>query len=141
MPVRKTPTRHKKAAATKPSTLEVAPGPSASAVRAELIARAALNKKAEDVMILDVRGLTGYAEFVVISSGTSERQVSAVAEGIEKDLKEAGHRVIGVEGHGVGHWVLLDYGDVVAHVFESEVRAFYDLEGLWADAPREKFSA
>ena len=103
---------------------------------ARLAADAALDKKAENVVILDVRGLTSYADYFVVASGTSDRQVSAIADGIEERMKKAGHRTIGVEGYTRGHWVLLDFGDVVAHVFYEEARAFYDIEGLWADARR-----
>jgi ribosome-associated protein len=107
---------------------------------AQRIAALVLDKKALDVLILDVRGMTSYADYFVIASGDSERQVSAMAEHVEVTLKniENGWRPIGTEGHDTGHWVLLDYGEVVAHLFFTEVRAFYDLEGLWADAPRER---
>ena len=103
---------------------------------AQIAAKAALDKKAENVVILDVRGLTSYADYFVVASGTSDRQVSAIADAIEEQMKKAGHRTIGVEGYTRGHWVLLDFGDVVAHVFYEEARAFYDIEGLWADARR-----
>ncbi len=99
-------------------------------------AQAGLEKKAEEVLVLDVRALTSYAEQFVLLSGTSERQVEAIAENIELALKKQGERPIGVEGYGHGTWVLLDYGDVVVHVFHRDTRAIYDLEGLWADAPQ-----
>lgn len=108
----------------------------ASLEMARLAAKAALDKKGEDVVILDVRGLTTYADYFVIASGTSDRHVTALADNVEEQLKKAGHRTIGVEGYTRGHWVLLDFGDVVAHVFYDEARAFYDLEGLWSDAIR-----
>jgi len=79
-----------------------------------------------------------YADFFVIASGESERQVSAMAEYLQEKLSERQLRPLGVEGQESGSWVLLDFGEVVAHLFFSETRAFYDLEGLWADAPREK---
>ncbi len=103
-----------------------------------LVAQAGLSKKAEEVVILDVRGLSSVADFFVIMSGNGPRQVNAVAEAVEEELGKLGHKTIGSEGRSVGQWVLLDYGDVVAHVFEPEVRAHYDLEGNWADAPRER---
>ena len=109
-------------------------GPSFEA--AKIGAQAALDKKAEDVVILDVRGLTSYADYFVVASGTSDRQVSAIADAIEEQMKIYGHRTIGGEGYTRGHWVLLDFGDVVAHIFYEEARAFYDIEGLWADARR-----
>jgi ribosome-associated protein len=99
-------------------------------------ARAALEKKAEDVVVLDLRGVSGYTDFLVIGSGTNERQLEAIAEGVEKELTAQGHRVIGSEGQRGGRWVLLDFGDVVVHVFHGDDRTHYDLEGLWADAPR-----
>lgn len=103
-------------------------------------ARAGLEKKAEDVMVIDVRGMTTYAEHFVVLSGASDRQVQSIAEGIEFALKELGERPIGVEGYGNGTWVLLDYGDVVIHVFHQDTRQDYDLEGLWADAPRTRLT-
>ena len=99
-------------------------------------ARAALEKKAEDVVVLDLRGVSGYTDFLVIGSGQSDRQLEAIAEGVEKELKEQGHRKVGSEGLRGGRWVLLDFGDVVIHVFHQDERAHYDLEGLWADVPR-----
>lgn len=97
-----------------------------------------LDKKGLEVLILDVRGKTSYADYFVIASGESERQVSATAEHVETELSEGGIRPLGVEGYETGHWVLLDYGEVVVHLFHTEVRAFYDLEGLWTDVPHER---
>ena len=105
---------------------------------ARLAGRAALEKKAGDVLLLDLRGLSGYADFLVLSSGGNERQLDAVADGVEKAMKEAGHRLVGAEGQHSARWQLLDFGDVVVHVFHEEERHHYDLEGLWADAPRER---
>ncbi len=99
-------------------------------------ARAALEKKADEVVVLDLRGVSGYTDFLVIGSGQSDRQIEAIAEGIEKELKAQGHRKVGSEGERGGRWVLLDFGDVVVHVFHQDERTHYDLEGLWADAPR-----
>jgi ribosome-associated protein len=99
-------------------------------------ARAALEKKAEEVAVLDLREVSGYTDFLVICSGSSDRQLEAIAESVEKELAAQGHRVIGSEGQRGGRWVLLDFGDVVVHVFHQDERAHYDLEGLWADAPR-----
>ena len=105
---------------------------------AHRLANLLLDKKAEEVVILDVRGKTSYADYFVIASGDSERQVAAMAEYVETKLREEGVRPLGTEGYETGRWVLLDLGEVVAHLFFAEVRAFYDLEGLWTDAPREK---
>ena len=98
-------------------------------------ARAALEKKAENLVLVDLRGKATYADFLVICSGTNERQLEAVAEAVERSLHEAGQRLIGSEGARGSKWVLLDFGDVVVHVFHEEERAYYDLEGLWSDAP------
>jgi ribosome-associated protein len=97
-----------------------------------------LDKKAVDVLILDVRDKASYADYFVIASGESERQVSAMGEHLEEKLRERHVRPLGVEGQESGSWVLLDFGEVVTHLFCAETRAFYDLEGLWADVPREK---
>lgn len=103
-----------------------------------ITAEAALEKKAYDILILEIRELTSIADFFVICSGKSDRQVQAIATNIETELRKRGIKPLGIEGFREGRWVLLDYGDVVVHVFYAPVRAFYDLEGLWADAPRLK---
>ncbi len=118
-------------------TAQVAENPEAKALAGK-IAQLVLDKKASDVLILDVRGKTSYADYMVIASGESDRQVSAMAEGVLSGLKQDGVTAVGSEGQETGNWVLLDFGDVVAHLFFSEVRGFYDLEGLWSDAPRER---
>jgi ribosome-associated protein len=105
---------------------------------AQRIAQSVLDKKASDVVILDVRGMTSYADYVLIGSGESERQVTAMAENVLEQLRKVGRKPLGSEGMETGHWVLLDFGEVVAHLFYTEARSFYDLEGLWADAPKEK---
>lgn len=96
----------------------------------------ALDVKAEEVVVLDVRGLASFADYFVIMSGQSTRHVQALAEAIDEELyaKRAGTRYS--EGLREGLWVLLDLGEVVVHVFYHEQRSFYDLEGLWHDAPR-----
>ena len=123
------------------STLD-APRERAIALDAERTARraaqAALEKKAEDLVLVDLRGKATYADFLVICSGTNERQLEAVAEAVERSLHEAGQRLIGSEGARGGKWVLLDFGDVVVHVFHEQERAYYDLEGLWSDAPMNR---
>ncbi len=100
------------------------------------IAKAALDKKGEEVTVLDVRGLTSYADYFVVVTADSDRQASAIADHVEQTMKEQGVSKVGVEGYEGGRWILVDYGDVVAHVMNKESRGFYDLEGLWADAPR-----
>ena len=104
--------------------------------RLDLYVQAVLGKKAESVVVLDVRGLTSIADAFIICSGRSNRQVSAVAEHVERFLKKEGIRPLSVEGRKEGHWVLMDYGQVIIHVFYTETRFFYDLEGLWVDARR-----
>lgn len=105
---------------------------------AQQVASLVLEKKGADVLILDTRGMTSYADYLVIASGDSERQVTAMAEHVETKLREQGVRPLGTEGQQTGQWVLLDFGEVVTHLFHAEARGFYDLEGLWADAPREQ---
>jgi ribosome-associated protein len=97
---------------------------------------AALRKKAFDLMLLDVGGISGYADYLLLASGRSTRQAGAIAEGVERALKKAGIKPLGLDGLKEGRWALLDYGDVVVHVFHQPVREFYDLESLWSDAPR-----
>jgi ribosome-associated protein len=110
--------------------------PDSARGRADLIARAGLDKKAEDVLVLDVRGLTSYADYFVLMTADSDRQAGAIADAVDETLEAEGASKVGVEGYQGGRWILVDYGDVVAHVFNREARGFYDLEGLWADAPR-----
>jgi ribosome-associated protein len=104
--------------------------------RAVAAVAAGLDKKAENPVVLDVRGLSGVADYFVILSADSDRQAAAVADAVDDRVTALGAERIGVEGRGGGGWVLLDFGDVVVHVFSPETRSFYDLEGLWADAPR-----
>ena len=99
-----------------------------------LYINAALGKKAIDLVVLDVRKLSSIADVFIICSGRSNRQVMAIAEHIQVDLKKHGITPLSVEGKKEGHWVLLDYGHVIIHVFYEPVRSFYDLEGLWIDA-------
>ena len=101
------------------------------------IAAAGLDKKALNVEIIDVRGKVDYAEYVVLMSGRSDCQVNAIAQGVQRDMRtEHGVRCLGVEGLPQGHWALLDFGDVVVHVFHHDMRGYYDLEALWIDAAR-----
>jgi len=104
----------------------------------DLYVKAALGKKAISLVILDVRELTSIADVFIVCSGNSNRQVSAIAEYIQVDLKKQGIKPLSVEGIKEGHWVLLDYGHVIIHVFYEPVRNFYDLEGLWVDADKIK---
>lgn len=103
---------------------------------ARAIAFTAMDKKAEDLIILDVRGLAGFTDFFVIMSGRSTRHVQSLAETVDKEVSSKRLSVSNTEGMTEGQWVLLDYNDVVVHIFHDESRKFYDLEGLWHDAPR-----
>jgi ribosome-associated protein len=107
--------------------------------RARLVVEAALDRKARDVVALDVRGIASFADVFVLATGTSDRHVRAVADAIDAALRERGERPLGVEGEGDGRWVLMDLGDVIVHVFLKEVRDYYDLERLWSDAPVIEF--
>ncbi len=100
----------------------------------------ALERKALDVVALDLRGISSATDFFVLASGASDVQVKAVANHIVDELKKEGQRPAHVEGLEGGRWVLLDYIDVVVHVFHPEARDFYQLESLWGDAPREVFA-
>lgn len=104
--------------------------------RALLCAAHALEKKASDVRLLDVRTLSSLTDFLLIVTGRSDRQVQAIAEGVRLGLKNQHQTLpLAVEGMNEGRWALLDYGDVMVHVFQPAVREFYDLDGLWGEAP------
>ena len=105
---------------------------------AQTCARAALEKKAEDLLILDVRKISSFADFFVIMSGRSTRHTQSLAETIESELRSKKMTAVNSEGLNEGLWVLLDYGDVVVHIFYKDNREFYDLEGLWHEAPKVK---
>lgn len=99
-------------------------------------AQAALDKKAVDLVVLDVAALTSIADYLVICSGRSDRQVQAIAQAIDEELRRSGHRPAAIEGMSRGQWVLIDCTDVIVHVFYKPVREFYDLERMWEHAPR-----
>jgi len=94
---------------------------------------ALLERKSINPIYLDIRGLTSYADALLISSARSNRQVKAIAENMERTLKKQKIKALHVEGMSEGHWVLMDYGDVIIHIFYEPERLFYDLEGLWSD--------
>lgn len=101
------------------------------------IAAAGLDKKAVQVEIIDVQGKVDYADYVIVMSGRSDRQVSAIAQGIERALRtDYGVHCTGIEGLPQGTWALMDFGDVIVHVFHEDTRGYYDLEALWIDAAR-----
>jgi ribosome-associated protein len=103
---------------------------------AKLSAQAALDKKAEDLIVLDVSGISSFADYFVIMSGRSTRHVQGLAEAVESKLRTKRMSNANTEGLKEGLWVLLDYDDVIVHIFYKETRGFYDLEGLWHDAPK-----
>ena len=100
---------------------------------------AALDKKAEELVVLDLRGLSDVTDYFVICHGRSTRQVQTVADAIEESLRAAKRRPKHVEGHARGEWVLMDYIDFIVHVFTAERRVYYALEKLWSDAPSLTF--
>lgn len=106
---------------------------------AQKIAAAANDKKAKDILLLNMEGLSPVTDFYVICSAGNSTLVKAIADNIEDKLAEAGVHPTHKEGYADARWVLLDYGDVVAHVFLEEERDFYNLEQLWSDAPSESF--
>ncbi len=99
----------------------------------------ALTKKAEDVLLMDLRELTDITDYFVVCSGTSEIQVRAIADAIRDGLQQDGVTALHVEGYESLRWVLLDYVSVVIHVFHSETRSYYDLESFWGDAPSQSY--
>lgn len=125
-----------KAAAAKPKKAKVAETDSGRTL-ALAVAAAGLEHKALNVEIIDVRGKVDYADYVVVMSGRGERQVVALANHIERDLSRSpGVRCSGIEGLPQGAWVLMDYGDVIVHIFHEDTRGYYDVEALWIDAAR-----
>ena len=98
--------------------------------------RAAADKKALDLTVLDLRGIASFTDFFVIASGTNRRQVQAISDEVVEQLKHSGTRAGRVEGYQTAEWVLVDYGDFIVHVFDEKARRFYDLERLWREAKR-----
>lgn len=135
-PAPKSPTRRPKPRAT--DSVSKRTDDPKTRKRALAVAQAGLSKKAFDVLLIDVRGLTSIADYFVVMSGSAGPQLRAIADSVEGDLRKQGVMPISIEGYSSGNWLLIDFGDVVAHVFEPEMRGYYDLEGLWADAPRER---
>jgi ribosome-associated protein len=109
--------------------------------KAEILLRAAVAKKAMNPVLIDLKGLTSLTDFFLIVSARSTRHAKAVAESVLLDAKKHKIQRYSAEGIDQGTWALLDYGDVVVHVFHTPVREFYDLEGFWVEAPREPLPA
>ncbi|MFH1873956.1 MAG: ribosome silencing factor [Pseudomonadota bacterium] len=103
---------------------------------ARKVAKAASDRKAIDIVVLDFRKHLSFTDFFVICSGTSDRHVQAITDAIEDDLRKQKSKPISCEGYRFGHWTVLDYGNVVAHVFHQEERQHYRLEQLWHDMPK-----
>jgi ribosome-associated protein len=108
--------------------------------KALLCLKIILERKAIDPVLFEVGQLTSIADYFLVTSGNSNRQVQAISQHVLKRMREEGFRPHGVEGEQEGHWVLMDYGDIVIHIFYHPVREFYDLEGLWIEAPRVEVS-
>ncbi len=106
----------------------------------KLSVRASQAKKAEDILILDLRSLSSFTDFFIIMTGNSSRQNMAIYESIEQELKRGRTAPIGVEGKDLAEWILMDYGNFVVHVFSRRAREYYSLEKLWGDAPRVAYS-
>lgn len=104
--------------------------------KALLCLRIVKERKAVEPVLLAVENLTSIADYFLIASGNSSRQVQAISRHLVKRMRESGFKPFGVEGEQEGHWVLLDYGDVIIHIFYDPVREFYDLEGFWIEASR-----
>jgi ribosome-associated protein len=103
--------------------------------RACLCARIAAENKGQNIMVLDMRGITPLYDFFVLANGNSRRQIHTLAEEIDAAMHAEGERRLGIEGYEASKWIVQDYGDIVVHVFDPSTRAYYALEDLWADAP------
>jgi ribosome-associated protein len=106
--------------------------------KAYLAIFAGMGKKGIDPVILDLRGLSSITDYFIILSGNSDRHVMSIAEHIEEVLYKKGILPLSIEGASEGRWILMDYDDIIIHVFKKDVREFYNLEGLWVDVPREE---
>ena len=104
--------------------------------KAQVVAEASLERAAEEVVALDLRKAASFADIFVICTGHSDRQVRSITDAIEEAVARRGERPLGIEGYDEGRWVLMDFADVIVHVFQQEVRRHYDLERLWSDAPK-----
>lgn len=104
-----------------------------------LCIKAAIEKKALDPVLLEMKGIVSFTDYFFLCSGKSDRQVQAIAQAIEEAMRKEGYQPLGQEGVREGKWILMDYDDVVVHIFLEPMRKFYDLEGLWIDAPRVDF--
>jgi ribosome-associated protein len=106
--------------------------------KALLTGKFADEKKALDVAVIELAGLTDIADYFVLASGTSDRHVKAIADHVEKNMKDAGIRPYSMEGYQQGRWVIIDYRNVIVHIFMEQLRELYDLESLWIEAKRHR---
>lgn len=120
--------------ATPPPKAAAAIAPSLD--RAIAAARCAAENRAKDVVVLDMTPLVKWTDYLVVATAASRRQLRSVADAVEKSLEELGDVKLGVEGYELGEWIVVDFADVVIHVFSPEKRAYYEIENLWGDAPR-----
>ena len=134
-PIRTGLPRHRVAPRKRAATKSTEPPNEEALALARRIVELASDKKASDIVLLEIRELTTLADYFVIASGASERQLMAIADGIAEGMREEGTRPIGREGSANAHWVLIDFGSVIVHVMATPERDFYQLERLWADAP------
>ena len=104
--------------------------------RVILCVNAALEKKAKNIIILNMQKVTSFADYSIVCSGNSDRQVQSIAQAIEENMKKNGFLPLGIEGEKTAQWILMDYADIIVHVFYEPVRDLYDMERLWSDAPR-----
>jgi ribosome-associated protein len=95
-------------------------------------------RKAIDPVLFEVGKMSSIADYFLIAGGSSSRQVQAICRHVDEQMKENGFKAYGIEGEFEGHWILMDYGDIIIHLFYEPIREFYDLEGLWIEAPRVK---
>lgn len=100
---------------------------------ARIAYQALADKKGEDIKIIDIAGISVLADYFLIASGSNESQIRAMVDHVEEELLKAGYSVKQREGYGTGSWVLMDFGDIIVHVFDKENRLFYDLERIWRD--------
>jgi ribosome-associated protein len=126
----------KKSSSTAPKKRAAKPKENPIRDMALAIAQAALDKKAVSVEIIDVTGKVDYADYVVVMSATSDRHASALAKAVDTEMAKKGIKAHSIEGLPQGAWVLIDFGDVICHIFHQDTRGYYDLESLWFDAAR-----
>lgn len=104
--------------------------------RAQCVVEAARSLKAEDSVALNVRALVSYTDTLVVTTGRSDRHARSISDAVMAAFSRQGEKPLGIEGYDEGRWILVDFGDLILHVFLSEVRGHYDLERLWSDAPK-----